>query len=285
MTRLAVLADIHSNLPALEAVLDDLKNFSVDRIIVAGDVVNWGPFSRQVMERLSDLDCAIIRGNNELYLTEWQTPRMPEAWKVFTVPPYTLAQLGDHWVNVISTWPDSLTLRFRDAPLIQVVHGSPHSPFEAMLPTDSDSQLETILASVEAPTVIAAHSHLALDRHAGRWHLINPGSVGNPLDGDATASYMLLDGRSDGWQVTQRRIPFDSQRVIDEFERTRFVDQSGVIGYLVMQEYKSARMEVLPFLKWWRKNYPDEPQSMALLEAFSQVNKRDYMPVAYQVGM
>src|SRR3954468_24520311 len=140
MTRLAVLADIHSNLPALEAVLDDLKQFTVDRIIVAGDVVNWGAFSRQVMERLADLDCAFIRGNNELYLTDWQTPRMPKSWEIFTLPPYTLAQLGNRWMNVISTWPDSLSLRFRDAPAIQVVHGSPRSPFEAMLPTASAAE-------------------------------------------------------------------------------------------------------------------------------------------------
>ena len=109
MTRLAVLADIHSNLPALEAVLDDLSHFTVDKIIVAGDVVNWGAFSSQVMERLAALDCAIIRGNNELYLTEWQTPRMPESWKIFTLPPYTIAQLGDRWMNVISAWPASFT--------------------------------------------------------------------------------------------------------------------------------------------------------------------------------
>ena len=96
MTRLAVLADIHSNLPALEAVLDDLKQFTVDRIIVAGDVVNWGAFSDWVMDRVADEECAVIRGNNELYLTEWQTPRMPESWKIFTLPPYTLAQLGKH---------------------------------------------------------------------------------------------------------------------------------------------------------------------------------------------
>ncbi len=109
MTRLAVLADIHSNLPALEAVLDDLAQFNVDRIIVAGDVVNWGAFSSQVMERLAGLDCAFIRGNNELYLTDWQTPRMPASWEIFTLPPYTISATGHRWMNVISTWPDSLT--------------------------------------------------------------------------------------------------------------------------------------------------------------------------------
>jgi predicted phosphodiesterase len=285
MTRLAVLADIHSNLPALEAVLDDLASFTVDRIIVAGDVVNWGAFSRQVMERLADLNCAIIRGNNELYLTDWHTSRSPQSWEIFTLPPYTLAQLGSHWTNVISTWPDTLSLRFRDAPAIRVVHGTPRSPFEPILPTSTDAEVETMLADVQESTLIAAHSHLALDRQVNQWHVLNPGTVGNPLDGNMTASYMLLESHANGWQATHRRVAFDSQRVLDEFERTGFVEQCGVTGHLVVQEYKSARLEVLPFIEWWRKTCPDEPQTMALLEPFSRVNKRDYMPLAYQVGM
>ncbi len=285
MTRLAVLSDIHSNLPALEAVLDDLAPFKVDQIIVAGDVVNWGAFSRQVMERLADLKCAVIRGNNELYLTDWNTPRAPQHWQIFTLPPYTIAQLGNDWMNVISAWPDSLSLRFRDAPAIKVVHGSPRSAFESIFPISTDAEIGTMLADVQETTVIAAHSHLALDRQVGNWHILNAGSVGNPLDGNMSASYMLLESQDNGWKATLRRVAFDTQRVLDEFERTHFVEQCGVVGHLVLEEYRSARLEVLPFLEWWRKSCPDEPQSMALLEPFSRVNKRDYMPLAYQVGM
>ncbi len=285
MTRLAVLADIHSNLPALEAVLDDLAAFKVDQIIVAGDVVNWGAFSRQVMERLASLRCAIIRGNNELYLTDWQTSRAPEGWKIFTLPPYTIGQLGDEWMNVISAWPDSLSLRFRDAPAIKVVHGSPRSHFEPIQPISSDADVETMLADVAETTLIAAHSHLVLDKQFGRWHVVNPGSVGNPLDGNLTASYMLLESHGDGWKATNRRVAFDTQRVLDEFERTRFVEQCGVIGHLVVKEYQSARLEALPFIEWWRKTCPEIPQSMALLEPFSKINKRDYVPQAYQAYM
>jgi hypothetical protein len=96
---------------------------------------------------------------------------------------------------------------------------------------------------------------------------------------------MLLESHADGWQATHRRVAFDSQRVLDEFARTNFAEQCGVVGHLVVQEYKSARLEVLPFIEWWRKTCPNEPQTMALLEPFSRVNKRDYMPPAYQVGM
>ncbi len=285
MTRLAVLADIHGNLPALEVVVDDLQQFQVDHIVVAGDVVNVGPFSSQVMELITRLQCAVIRGNNELYLTDYQTPRAPAIWNQYSIPPYTLAQLGSHWMNVISSWPDALTLRFRDAPSLQVVHGSPRSHFEVILPTTPDDEIFPMLQQVEATTLITAHSHLAMDRQVGRWHIINPGSVGNPLDGDLTASYTLLESTSEGWKATNRRVKFDSQRVLDEFERTHFIEQCGIVGYYAVQEYKSARMELMPFLEWWRQNCPDTPHSMALIEPFSKVNKRDYIPPIYQVGM
>jgi len=282
MIRLAVLSDIHSNLPALEAVLDDLKAFTIDRIIVAGDVVNWGPFAAPVVERLLDEDCAIIRGNNELYLTDWQTERMPDTWRNFTLPPYTIAQLGTQLMNVIATWPDTLSVRFPGASAIRVVHGTPASPFEPMLPTTSDQDITAMLQNVAETTVLAAHSHLSLDRQVGRWHLLNPGSVGNPLDGDLRASYLLLEGDEHGWCGVLRKVPFDTERVYREFARTGFVEQCGVVGHLVVQEYHTARLEVMPFLEWHRATCPDALMTMDLLTPYSKVDPLIYCPAAYR---
>ena len=75
MTRLAVLADIHGNLPALQAVIDDMAQFAVDQVVVAGDSINWGPFSREVLEVIRERRWPVIRGNNELYLLDYDTER------------------------------------------------------------------------------------------------------------------------------------------------------------------------------------------------------------------
>ncbi len=282
MTRLAVLADIHSNLPALEAVFDDIPD--VDGIVVAGDVVNWGPFSAQVMGLLATRNCAYIRGNNELYLTDWQTPRMPSAWDRFTLPPYTIAQLGPHWMNVIATWPDRLTLRFRDAPAMRVVHGTPRSPFEPIVPRITEAELAPIMTGVEDTFLIAAHTHLPMDRRIGPWHVFNPGSVGNPLDGNLTASYLLLEGDREGWRGTLRRLPFDVDRVLREFERTRFVEQCGVVGSFILDEYRTARPEVYPFIQWWQTTCPELPETMDLREKYASVEDREvYLPPHYRM--
>ncbi len=282
MTSLAVLSDIHSNLPALEAVFADLAHYQVDRVIIAGDVVNWGPFSAQVMALIMERHCATIRGNNELYLTDWRTPRGPEHWQHFTIVPFTLSQLGDSWMNVIATWPDTLSLRFRDAPAVRLVHGSPRSHFESLLPTAIEAELAIMLAGVEETTVITGHTHLALDRQADPWHLFNPGSVGNPLDGLHSASYLLLEGDATGWRGTPRHVPFDVERVLQEFERTRFVEQCGVIGHLVVEEYRTARLLVAPFLTWWRTTCPELPQTMALLDQYAEADRSLYLPAGYE---
>ena len=264
MVRLALLSDIHSNLPALEAVLDDFKACKPDKIIVAGDAVNAGPFSAQVVERLLNEKCVVIRGNNELYLTDWQNARMPDSWRHYTVPPYTLAQLGPDLLNVIAAWPDRLSLRFPGAAAVRVVHGSPRGPFEPMSPITPDDDLTLMLESVEEQTVLAAHTHLTMDRQVGGWHLLNPGAVGNPLDGDLRASYMIVEGDANGWRGVLRKVTFDTERVYREFERTGFVEQTGVIGHLIVKEYHTAQMEVSPFLEWHRAVCPEEPVTMAL---------------------
>jgi predicted phosphodiesterase len=286
MTKIAVLSDIHSNLPALEAVLNDLAQFKVDHIVVAGDVVNWGPFSAQVMERVTGEGCAVIRGNNELYLVDWQTPRAPTHWQHYTIPPFTIRQLGDRWMPVISAWPDTITLRFRDAPTLRLVHGSPRSHFESIFPGSTDTEIAAIVEGVEETTLIAGHTHLPMDRRVGHWHILNPGSVGMPLSGTpGVATYMLLEGSPEGWQGSLCHVRFDSERVLREFERLNFVEECGVVAHLVMEEYKTARLQVYPFLQWHRQICPDEPYTMALLELYSSVNTMDYTPHPYRVNL
>src|SRR3972149_5518130 len=100
MTRLAILSDLHGNLPALEAVQQDLSRFQVDYVIVAGDVIDRGPFSVQVLERVTREGWAVIRGNAEFYLLDYGTPRAPAEWNdlsLFPLHPTLHRQLNGHW--------------------------------------------------------------------------------------------------------------------------------------------------------------------------------------------
>src|SRR5688500_16051015 len=112
MTRLAVLSDIHANLPALEAVIVDMAQFEVDQVIVAGDSISAGPYSPEVLEQITAQNWAIIRGNHEFYLLDYRTPREPASWAQYTMPRYLSQQLAGRWHNLIASLPDSLTLYY-----------------------------------------------------------------------------------------------------------------------------------------------------------------------------
>jgi predicted phosphodiesterase len=289
MTQLAILSDIHGNLPALEAVRQDMAQFDVDHVIVAGDIINWGPFSVQVVERVAREGWAVIRGNNEFYLLDYNTPRAPAEWNDhlhmtnMNLLPWLYRQLSGRWQHVIASWPDTLSLRYPDAPPIRVVHGSPRSHWQGIFPTSSLEEMREKLSEVEETTLIAAHTHLAMDRAVGRWHILNPGTVGVPLDGETgVARYMLLESNGDGWHPIFRRVAYDVAPLFQAFECLRFVETCGVIGHLIVNEFKTARLHVLPFNHWRHATHPTRPASGALLDEFYRtVNIWDYTPIEY----
>ena len=286
VTRVAVLADIHGNLPALEAVLADLAQFPVDQVIVAGDVINWGPFSAQVTERVLAADWAVIRGNHEYYLLDYGTPRAPALWNDldhFSTLPWLRRQLAGRLHSRIASWPDTITLRPPDAPPLRVVHGTPRSPWEPIYPWMSTEELGGILDGVEEETIVTAHIHLPFDQRFDRWHIVNPGSVGLPLDGTWEASYLILDGDADGWRATFRRVPFSNEAVFAEFARQGFVEECGVIGELIVEEFRSSDLQIVPFLRWRAAVCPDAPFSPATLAAFRALpDRKEYLAARFR---
>lgn len=288
MTRLAILADIHGVWPALESVLDDLSQFIPDHIIVAGDLINLGPFSRQVVAHAVEHNWVVVRGNNELALLDYDTPRAPEHWQdltQFAMLGWLDRQFDDDLKDTIATWPDTLQLRFRNAPPIRLVHGSPRSSLESIYPTATDEEIEELLAGTDEGVVVAGHTHLPMDRTVGNWRILNPGSVGMPLDGDSKASYLLLESDRGEWHPTFRRVSFDDTSLFSAFKRQGFVDQCGVIGHLVVQTFSTARPQVVPFLRWRDQVYPNEALSMEMLcEYLEHAVWEEYAHPAYCSG-
>lgn len=284
MTRLAALADIHGNLPALQAVIDDMRQFNVDQVVVAGDSVNWGPFSREVLELVFQRRWALIRGNNAFYALDYQTKRAPDHWTSFSLPPILREQLGDRWLTALSCLPDSLSLRFVDAPPLRVFHGLPDNPWQAIFPAATAGEVAGWLRSIQESTVICAHSHIPMHRQVDRWQIFNPGSVGVPLDGQFSASYMILDGHAQGWELAaHRRIPFGYDPLYREFDRQNFVERGGVTARLVIEEFRSARLQVLPYVLWKSKHFADRADDIELLRAFLALDDvSEYIPPAYR---
>ena len=268
MTRLAILADIHGNLPALEAVIEDISQHAVDHVIVAGDMINLGPFSQQVLERITVLDWVAIRGNHEYRLLDYGTPRCPPAWQDDTALPHLSREVSSFWRRRVATLPDTLSLRFPDAPSVRVLHTFIYPQWDVVFPTTPEEVLLPKLAGIDESTVIYGHSHLRDDRHIGRWHILNPGSAGFPCDGIKMASYIILDGGAQGWQATFRRVPFDYTPIFEEYRLQAFVENCGVSGYLTIEELKAGRHFTRPFHRWHDDHYPEERETIGHVKEF-----------------
>ncbi|MCC7448375.1 MAG: hypothetical protein IT324_13220, partial [Anaerolineae bacterium] len=94
----------------------------------------------------------------------------------------------------------------------------------------------------------------------------------------------LLDGNAQGWQATFRHVDYDYAPLFAEFERTGFVEACGVAGYLAVEEFRTAQVQVDPFNRWHKLTCPDQPQTMALLPAFAAVDKLAYAAPAYHLN-
>lgn len=287
MTTLAILSDIHGNLPALEAVLKDMAQYRVDQVIVAGDSI-LGPFSEQVVEYIVEKSWMVIQGNYESYLLNYDNPRTITEWGntfEYPIPAWLNHLMSVSMKAVIALWPDVLHLKYQDALPLLISHGSPRNKWESIYPTLSDGEIEAIFASVDENIVITGHTHLILDRRVNRWHIYNPGSVGAPLDGLMAASYILLKDDEDGWQSVFRRAAFDVGPLLREFERQGFIETCGVVGSLLFESFKTARPQG-GFLCWRKEHYPDVPLSQEMLNEYLSTCKWwEYTHPAYRVNM
>lgn len=234
--RVAVLADIHGNLPALEAVLADLQAQGLRQAIVLGDIVGYGPFPGECVDRLRAEPWIVLRGNHDHAAAEGQAgPGFSSSARWST--PWTVAALD----AAQRQWLGALPLIWRDGPL-SAVHGAPCDPtfFNSYVyPATAERNLD---AMQEKGMVLCFHGHShipgAWQRNAAgidRFHppgpvsldprsryLVCPGSVGQPRDGDIRAQYAVYD-RARG-TLEFRQLPYDRARLATAIRAHAFPD-------------------------------------------------------------
>jgi diadenosine tetraphosphatase ApaH/serine/threonine PP2A family protein phosphatase len=138
-----------------------------------------------------------------------------------------------------------------------------------------------MFAHVKERTIVAGHTHLAMDHWAANRHLLNPGSVGVPLQGRPDASYMIMHGNEAGWTARIRKVPFDLERVLHAFQVQGFVEECGPIGQLVVDEFATSRLQVVPFLLWRQAECPHAVLDHDLVKRFRSVDATPYTSEAY----
>lgn len=216
--RVAVVADIHGNLTALEAVLADLAWRAPDAtLVIAGDLVG-GPQQEAVITRLRGLGAPMVRGNGEDYLTRIETGAAPAAWlthRQYAMARWTYDQTSPAARDFLRALPVRLTINLPGADPVLVFHGGPDNTNEHLCPTLNPGALERAFASTTEAVLVCGHSHLPWQVRQGQRLAFNPGAVCAPLDGSIGAQYGLLTWTETGWDGEIFTIPYD----LTAFER------------------------------------------------------------------
>lgn len=215
----ALLGDVHGNLPALERVLEDARGRGAGAIWNAGDFVGYGAFPEQVVGRLREAGALSIVGNYDrkvLSLEEgddaWLDGKMPEKRIAFQ---WAFDQLSRESRDYLRSLPAEERLDLHGRRVL-ITHASPAACDELVTPDTPGERLEELAAMAGAEVVVFGHSHRPLVRTCAGVTFINPGSVGRPGDGDPRAAYALYrpdaPHPSDGVELI--RLEYEVERAV-----------------------------------------------------------------------
>ncbi len=214
--KVAVIADIHSNLPALEAVLRDIGDVE---ICCLGDLVGYYPFPDEVVEEIRDRGIRCVMGNHDHAVVTGDVRGFnPYAARAVL---WTRKRMRGKNVAYLA----SLPLSYRNS--FYMVHGSPRRCLEEYVTMDyPDEVLESFFLLAERSILALAHTHVPYVRRLGSRLLFNPGSVGQPRDHDPRAGYAIIDVEKKHVEI--RRVRYDVEAVVEAVTREGL---PGVLGY------------------------------------------------------
>ena len=208
--RVAVLADIHGNLPACEAVLEDIKRHSPDFICAAGDLALRGPYPAETVDLLEDTCDALLMGNTDCYIAGnylGGAYREPDHWKSELLA-WTRDQLGSARSKRLGEMPFSTRFTPRKGQDLYVCHANPRNLEESIEPTLDDHLLRRFLGNLDAAAVAFGHLHFPYRRRVGRMVIADVASAGIPRDGDLRPAWGLFTFTPRGWRVQIRRVRY-----------------------------------------------------------------------------
>ena len=253
---IAIIADIHANLQALDAVLEDAHKQGATRIIVNGDMVNRGPNNAAVMARIWELGLEATLGNHDDLLRKWidRDPDIPSEWftsAFWLATGWAAGQLDESgWLDKIRKLPMILKIEEPNAPTILISHGSPRHYREGLGSYLTDESLSEILQMHPSDVLIGSHTHQPMERTWGQHLILNSGAVGAPFNGDVRAQYLLLRQASGAWLPEFRRVVYDHAGALAAFENSGLLAEGGLSAELFYLELKHARTYLTPFWMW-----------------------------------
>ncbi|MBI3240866.1 MAG: metallophosphoesterase family protein [Chloroflexi bacterium] len=255
--RLAVLADIHGNLPALQTVADHIERWRPEGVVLAGDVVNRGPRPvecwRFVQEKVKTQGWQLVRGNHEEYVvsqaTNTHAPGSPE-FEIARSSFWTYQKFNGE-VSALNDLPFSLDLPSPGGG-VRVAHASMRGSRDGIYPWTTDEELSQQVGSPPPALFVVGHTHRPLTRQVNGAQVVNVGSVGLPFDGDPRAGYAQFVWQAGSWQAEIVRPDYDRAQAERDFFDTGFYDEGGALAKLMVRELRIAQSQIGEWTVAWQ---------------------------------
>lgn len=249
-TTLAILADIHGNLPAFEAVQADIAAIEPDQVIVNGDIVNRGPQSLDCLEAVRATGWPVIYGNHEDYAVKRRERGFPPEWGAPFFDPFQQVadSLNDEQDAYLRSLPTFRVVDLPGLPALHITHGSPRALNDGLGPWLDDAAVVERLDMIAEPVLIGAHTHRPFDRRIGERWVLNTSAVGVPYNGNPHAQYLLLTGEDGAWHATFRRVAYDRGLVYAAYESNGAMDY--VINHVFKHEIETATFHLGSYIRF-----------------------------------
>jgi putative phosphoesterase len=237
--RVAAIYDIHGNLPALEAVLEEVRFAQAEIIVVGGDVVP-GPMPRETLERLLDLDLPVqfIKGNGEVGVLAEMTGagavRYPE--QVREIMRWSAQQIFPEYEQFVAGWAKTLRIEIGGLGAVLFCHATPRDDNEIFTRLTPEERLLPIFEKLDVSLVVCGHTHMQFDRMIGKIRVVNAGSVGMPY-GESGADWLLLDE-----DVQLQHTTYDLAKAAGRIRKTNYPQAQEFAEYHVLQPPKEEQM-------------------------------------------
>jgi putative phosphoesterase len=217
----AVITDIHGNLPALEAALARIDELGIARVYCGGDLVGYGPHPNEVCALIEDREIPTIYGNYDYAIARdledcgCAYPTQHERELGQKSVDWTLAHTNQRAKDFMRELPFDLRLEVGST-AVHLVHGSPRKVNEYLFEEKPASLYERLAAAEEADVLVFGHTHKPWVHDYGGVRFVNCGSVGKPKDGDPRGAFAILEPAGDELRVTTERVPYDAAAVARE---------------------------------------------------------------------
>jgi len=238
-TRIAALFDIHGNVPALDAVLEQVRKAQVDEIVIGGDVLP-GPMPREALERLMQLDMPMrfLKGNGDRVVVSQmagtEPTEVPEAFRPDIRWNARQLQLGHG--AFVAGWPKTLRVQVQGLGDVLFCHATPRSDTEIFTRLTAESLLIPVLSEPQVPMVVCGHTHMQFDRMIGTVRVVNAGSVGMPF-GDPGAYWLLL-----GPDVQLQHTMYDLTAAADRIRASAYPSAADFAAKNILNPPTEAQM-------------------------------------------